>query len=824
MGMAKARYAKVTNGERGLAAFVPYSTHVGPNTVVTKDGEYMRTWRVEGITHETADPEDIQIRMDQLNTVLRAIGRSQVALWVHNVRRKVTDRLESKFDNEFCRQFDKKYYDAFNGVRMMANEIYFTLVYRPILSRAEKAAVRASRRKPEQLLEDQQAAMFELDAFASQVEASLNKYGLEPLGEYDHPRAGKCSSLLEFFNFLLSGEWQPVKLLPVRLDGFLANYLGTAQVFVGTETIEIRGPARSRFAQCIDFKDYPEFSEPGLLNDLMYEPYEYVMSQSFSFMSRADGTKFLKRQQSQLRAAEDGAGSQIAQISHAIDALVGGQFAMGEYHFSLMIFADDRKELSGYVSSAYQKLQDCGFLAAKVSTATDAAFYAQLPGNWKYRPRLARITSINFAGLASLHNFGAGKRNGNPWGEAVTLLKTPSMQPFYFNFHASREDEDAFDRKLLGNTRVIGASGTGKTVLMGVLLAQLQKYKATAPNGFSTVFFDKDRGAELLIRAIGGKYLAIKNGEPTGFNPFQMEPNERNIQFLESWVADRCRGDDPGEARERLSAEDQGAISHAVRTVMRMPRQYRSLTTVEQNLPEGLTRDERSNSLSRRLQKWCRGGTLGWVADCDDDQVDFTTHDNYGFDGTAFLDNKLVCTAISSYLLHRMEEVIDGRRFAYFMDEAWKWVDDEAFATFAGNKQLTIRKQNGFGVFATQMPSSLLESKIGSALVQQVATEIYLPNPRADHGEYINGFKVTEAEFQMIREFDEDSRLMLVKQGHRSAVATLDLRGFDDELAILSGSTDNIELLDAVLADVGEDPADWMPEFKRRLEARRALK
>jgi type IV secretory pathway VirB4 component len=185
------------------------------------------------------------------------------------------------------------------------------------------------------------------------------------------------------------------------------------------------------------------------------------------------------------------------------------------------------------------------------------------------------------------------------------------------------------------------------------------------------------------------------------------------------------------------------------------------------------------------------------------------------------------------YLLHRMESVIDGRRFIYFMDEAWKWVDDAAFSEFAGNKQLTIRKQNGLGVFATQMPSSLLKSPIAAQLVQQVATEIYLPNPKADFREYTEGFKVTEAEFEIIKGLGEESRMFLIKQGHNSALAHLDLSNardedgnitvsFDDELSILSGSTDNLELLDNLLAEVGEDPSVWIPLFHERRKARRA--
>ena len=62
--------------------------------------------------------------------------------------------------------------------------------------------------------------------------------------------------------------------------------------------------------------------------------------------------------------------------------------------------------------------------------------------------------------------------------------------------------------------------------------------------------------------------------------------------------------------------------------------------------------------------------------------------------------------------------------------------------------------------------------------------------------------------------------MFLVKQGHQSMIARLDLAGFDDELAILSGSSDNNELLDAVIAEVGDDPRQWLPVFHERRKAR----
>lgn len=816
---AQAKYAQQTNRERAVAPFLPYSSHVSANTVVTKDGDFLRIYKMTGISFETVDADDILLRKDQLNTLFRSIASANVALWTHNVRRQTTDRLQSTFENKFCHDFDKKYFDSFAGYRMMANELYLTVIYRPQPTRFGRAFAKSGRRNHAEIMNDQRASIRRLDETAHQVESSMRRYGLEELATFEDENGAVCSNILSFLNFLISGEWQKVRVPMSSLD----EYLGTAWVFVGTETIEIRSPTKTRYAQCIDFKDYTAHTEPGILNGLLYEDYEFVITQSFSFMQKSKGKEFLERQRAQLINTEDGSVTQIQQMSDAIDALIQGEFAMGEYHYSLMIFGESVQKVRRNTTSAMTIIQDRGFLAALVATATDAAFYAQLPCNWAYRPRVAGLTSLNFSGLSSFHNFTAGKRDGNPWGQAVTLFKTPSGQPLYFNFHYAKGDEDNYDKKVLGNTRMIGQAGVGKTVMLNALLIESQKFKTNAPLGFTTVFYDKDEGAKLAIKAIGGKYLSIKNGRPTGFNPFQLEPNEDNILFLERLVRALVSGE-----QQRVSITDELRIGDAVRTVMRMPRPLRRLSTVIQNMTEGTDKEDRENSVVKRLSRWCyddghgKQGSFAWVLDCPNDEIDFTTHTNYGFDGTDFLDNPDVRTPISMYLLHRMDAVIDGRRFIYWMDEAWKWVDDEAFAEFAGNKQLTIRKQNGFGVFATQMPSSLLKSKIAASLVQQVATEIYLPNPKADFKEYTEGFKVSVAEFDIIRSMGEESRMFLIKQGHQSMIGRLDLADFDDELPILSGSSDNNELVDQIIADVGDDPDVWLPVFHERRKARAA--
>ncbi|WP_330178544.1 TraG/VirB4 family ATPase [Candidatus Vondammii sp. HM_W22] len=76
----------------------------------------------------------------------------------------------------------------------------------------------------------------------------------------------------------------------------------------------------------------------------------------------------------------------------------------------------------------------------------------------------------------------------------------------------------------------MGPSGSGKTVVQAFMLAQAQKYEPTC------VIFDKDRGLELFVRAMGGTYLPLKKGEKTGFNPFKIASTPRNIHFLETLV------------------------------------------------------------------------------------------------------------------------------------------------------------------------------------------------------------------------------------------------------------------------------------------------
>ncbi|MDR2031364.1 MAG: hypothetical protein LBP86_03700 [Azoarcus sp.] len=56
-------------------------------------------------------------------------------------------------------------------------------------------------------------------------------------------------------------------------------------------------------------------------------------------------------------------------------------------------------------------------------------------------------------------------------------------------------------------------------------------------------------------------------------------------------------------------------------------------------------------------------------------------------------------------------------------------------------------------------------------VLSQTATRIFLPNPEADRDDYVNGFKLTEREFQIVKELGEKSRQFLIKRIRKGAFA-----------------------------------------------------
>lgn len=55
-----------------------------------------------------------------------------------------------------------------------------------------------------------------------------------------------------------------------------------------------------------------------------------------------------------------------------------------------------------------------------------------------------------------------GKPDNNPWGPALTMFRTISGTPLYFNFHVTPLEELSYGKRPLGHALITGMSGKVK--------------------------------------------------------------------------------------------------------------------------------------------------------------------------------------------------------------------------------------------------------------------------------------------------------------------------------------------------------------------------
>ena len=766
---------------------LPYLRLVDAQTVLLRDGSLMTALQVPGLLFETEETAALNAHAATREVMLRSNLDARFVLYHYVVRRRVSVSLEASFDDPLSAHIDRRWRDKLGSGSLFVNDQFVTLVRRPARGKAglaEKAAKLLRRRRDEVAVDPRE--LRSLRAAAQALAASLGDYGAQPLGDYEGPSGATNNELLELISALYNGEMRPVRRPSDEID--LGRMIPYRRASFGLDAMELRGSGGSDFAAILSLKDYPDATSPGLLDALLRLPCEMVVSESFAPHDRQVARERIDLAIRRLRSADEEAMAERAEMAAARDALGTGAVSFGDHHLTVLVRDSRLDRLDDTAAMCAAALADTGAIAVREDTNLEPAFWGQFPGNEQYLVRRAMISSANMASFSSLHGFALGQAEGNYWGDAVTLLETTSATPFFFNFHHGD----------LGNFSVIGPSGSGKTVVMNFLVAQAQKFSPR------TILFDKDRGAELFIRGIGGRYDRISAGELTGFNPLALPDTAANRAFLRDWFAVLLKADGPEELATIAGAVDAAYGNDAS---LRRLRHFRELLA-------GARRPQ-AGDLADRLSPWIEDGEHAWLFDNGRDRLDLSTR-VMGFDMTALLENPRLRTPTMMYLFHRIDERLDGEPTMILIDEGWKALDDEVFAARIRDWLKTLRKRNALVGFATQSARDALDSRISTALVEQTATMVFMPNAKARTEDYCAGFGLTEHELALIRSLPAHSRAFLVRQPDASVVVRLDLSGMPEVLTILSGRESTVRRLDLLREALGDNPADWYPALTGR--------
>jgi len=114
-----------------LARRIPYTAQVSEHVVRTRFGHYVQVIQLGGASFECADDQEINVWHERLNVLWRNLASSNVAVWTHVIRRRERTYPGGSFGNAFADSLNTHYRERIVGERLMVNELYLSLVYKP---------------------------------------------------------------------------------------------------------------------------------------------------------------------------------------------------------------------------------------------------------------------------------------------------------------------------------------------------------------------------------------------------------------------------------------------------------------------------------------------------------------------------------------------------------------------------------------------------------------------------------------------------------------------------------------------------------------------
>jgi len=504
--------------------FIPIACHFDKATLLTKNGELIQTLQISGAYSQDIGEELLHLREMIRDAISKNIKKPDFAVWIHTVRRKanLNDPIEypdllSKNIHEIW--VDKNYWD-----NKFINTLYISIVYRAPTTKISSFDAFINTLMPK-VVED-----FYDEYFTSSVEILTEVVDgivehLGPLGvaKLQIRQEGEfCYSDPLFLLRRIINLNEENVLLPVT---DCAKALATYNYAVGNDQIEVIDDKGKKFAGILSIKEYHEMSEE-VLNKLLTLSVEFVATEIFYFIPKKNAIESSTYTDYILKTSKD----EEARTARGIDKMMDmddGATNFCNQQISLMIIEEDTEQLDIDIKKASKELSLMGMVHIREDINLEQTFWAQLPGNFSFIRRMEPTIIDNVAALASLHNFPTGS-NTNPWGRAVTLMRTESGTPHFMNFHNAEG---------MGHSLIFGAQGSGRGVILNFLLSEAMKFRPTL------VYVATSSTSDIFIDAIGGEWLDLNAGmkisvEPNKTQAFRLsetdDPERRYEIFKET--------------------------------------------------------------------------------------------------------------------------------------------------------------------------------------------------------------------------------------------------------------------------------------------------
>ena len=407
----------------------------------------------------------------------------------------------------------------------------------------------------------------------------------------------------------------------------------------------------------------------------------------------------------------------VEDAAEAMARATSGDVRFGYHTGVVLVMEEEAERADAAATEVVKALRARGFTARIEDVNALEAYLGSLPGHGYPNLRRPLLSTPNVADLLPTTSVWPGHATcpspyfpeGSP---ALLWAETAGTTPFRVNLHEGD----------VGHTLIVGATGAGKSTLVGTLLAQWFRYPEAR-----AFLFDVGYSGYLLAKAAGGAHYDLATEEGGGM---RLQPLRRIHQAEErAWATEwlEVLFDLQGV---QVTPEVWGRVRRALELVAESPPEHRTLSELMVQIQDP--------ALKEALRPYLAGGALGRLLDGGEESwqgnVEAAGNERYEvFELKHLMDRSdRALVPVLLCLFRRVERRLSaGRPTLIVIEEAWAALLRSLFAERIRRWLLTLRKENAAVVLVAHSPAQLGAVAQKEILTQSCPTRIFLPNPDA---------------------------------------------------------------------------------------------
>lgn len=721
---------KEYNEEKGkLSSYVPWICLIDKGVVLNKNGTLQKTLKYRGYDLDSSTVYELKNINAKLNDVIKRLGQG----WSLNVearRKKCTDYIEAKNEILAIDIIEKERKLNFLENEHFESEYYLTIVQLIPTDNSKKVGeIFLEYAKKSEILDKT------LENFNKEFKKILNLFKeiflevTELDDEETYTYLHSCVSV------------KKDKVVVPEIPYAMSNYLCDSDLIGG-----LKPKLAEKEIRCISIQGFPNYTVPGFFDKLnrldipyrwitrflmlsklealskMERKYKNIFSQRLSLFQRVYAELTGEKEENSRKLNED-ALNKANEVRTQIALTTGDYVSQGFYTCTLIVDGDSIDEVEERVDVISKTINNMGFITIEESINSVEAFLGSIPGNITNNIRMPILNTITLSHLLPVSSvWGGDSWNKHLNAPPLIYTKTKGSTPFRFNIHI----ED------IGHSAIVGPTGYGKSVLLGLIASSFMKYKDSR-----VYFFDKDASSRVLTYAVGGEFHDLGNDE-LSFQPLANIEIVEEKEWAYGWILEILE-----QENIKVSPTQKEKIWKALDNLAKTPIELRTISNFYTSVND--------REIKEALIPYKIGGALGRYFDSDKDTLNFSRWQV--FEMNQVINNKKGITPLLSYIFRRIENSLDGNPCIIILDECWMFFDNPIFAAKIREWLKVLRKKNCSVIFATQELGDILNSKLFTTVLDACQTKVFLPNPNAFADNYIpiyEKFGLNKTEIEII--------------------------------------------------------------------------